>query len=290
MERSFLIITRGEPIPINAVYVSEELLKRGQNVAILRQVVYKVGRWERYRAQWKRCERLLKRRGVFTFLDNVLLLVPPCALLSSFISTENSHEDIQETVFPGSLRSKIDELKIRTLWYDIADANSTEAGRFVRKVAPDVIVLAGAPIMKEDIFKLAKDMAINMHLGITPMYQGCSPFVWAISRSDFNNIGFTIHHVAPTVDSGPIILQRKIDWKPWWSFRRLDYELIHAMSCGTLEVIDRYLSGENFSKGNLQNTGSAETLPPAGLLTLMRAYQAKKSHLKSTKTYKSGTN
>ncbi len=210
MKRNFLVVTKGEHIPINALYVGQQLLERRQNVALLREINQKSKSWK-YR--WKYYRRLLKKRGLFTFVDNILLSILSFAYLASFISTEGGHETFEEIVFPGSshLRSSIEDYKARMVWHDTTDVNSAESEQFVRQFGPDVIILAGAPIIKENIFKLAKDMAINMHLGITPAYQGSTPFIWAIANHDFNNIGFTIHHVAQVVDSGPIILQREKD-------------------------------------------------------------------------------
>ena len=280
IKKNFLIITRHEHIPINALYVIAELLIRGQNVVVLRQLDRIDRGWKGFRRRWKYYRRLLKKRGAFTFIDNILSNLPYLAsfVRKVFMRTEGVHENMEEIVFGGNLRLNIEDYKARTVWQDVADVNVAESEEFVRQVAPNVIVLAGAPIVRKNIFKLAKDIAINMHLGITPKYQGCNPFIWAIANRDFDNIGFTIHHVAPKVDSGTIILQRKIDWDPRWSFQRLDYELIYAMSRGTLEVIDRYLNGGDLNKDNFQNIKNAQTLQPAGLLTFMRAYRAKKSY------------
>ncbi len=50
------------------------------------------------------------------------------------------------------------------------------------------------------------------------------------------------------------------------------------MSLGTLEVVDQYLNEKHLREENTQTIANAKTFPPAGLLTLMRAYRAKRAY------------
>ena len=52
-----------------------------------------------------------------------------------------------------------------------------------------------------------------MHESLLPKFRGFAPINWAIINGE-NEIGITIHYIAETVDTGSILLQKKIPIDP----------------------------------------------------------------------------
>jgi len=94
--------------------------------------------------------------------------------------------------------------KIRCIAHE--NINSTEIANALKEINPDVIVLAGPPIVKEHIFEIANMYTINVHRSILPKYAGLEAIFWALYHNE-KEIGATIHTVEKGIDAGDIIYQ-----------------------------------------------------------------------------------
>ncbi|OGZ27131.1 MAG: hypothetical protein A2365_00480 [Candidatus Nealsonbacteria bacterium RIFOXYB1_FULL_40_15] len=92
---------------------------------------------------------------------------------------------------------------------EIQDINSLESGKIIEKIAPDLVIVSGTGIIKENILKLSR-VFLNIHCGITPKYRGVHGGFWAMSKKDFDNLGVTIHMVDKGIDTGKVIYQSRI--------------------------------------------------------------------------------
>ena len=90
----------------------------------------------------------------------------------------------------------------------IDDINSQKVEEQLTKIKPDVIILAGPPIIKENIFSQSRKFTINVHRGILPKYAGLDAIFWALYNNE-SEIGATVHVVTKGIDAGDIIAQRK---------------------------------------------------------------------------------
>jgi len=86
-----------------------------------------------------------------------------------------------------------------------AAINSQVSVAKIASLRPDVILVGGAPILKPEIFSLARLACFNIHYGIAPKYRGEHTIFWPMMKGDFDNIGITIHHVAKKVDAGGVV-------------------------------------------------------------------------------------
>lgn len=73
------------------------------------------------------------------------------------------------------------------------------------ELAPDVLVLIGCPILRDEVLSIPKLGTINVHLGIAPRYRGEHTIFHALRQRDYAHIGATIHQVDRGIDSGPLI-------------------------------------------------------------------------------------
>lgn len=88
------------------------------------------------------------------------------------------------------------------------DINSDEFILFLEGLNPDLIVLGGAPLLKEKILNLPRIGIINSHPGILPQAKGMD----VVAHSIINKIplGVTVFKVDTGIDSGPILLKRDL--------------------------------------------------------------------------------
>jgi len=82
--------------------------------------------------------------------------------------------------------------------------------RYLKKNKVDLICLAGfMKILSSDFIKKFKNPILNIHPSLLPKYKGLNTHRRAITNKDKYS-GATVHLVTPKLDSGKIILQKKV--------------------------------------------------------------------------------
>ncbi len=82
--------------------------------------------------------------------------------------------------------------------------------RYLRKNKIDLVCLAGfMKILSSHFIKKFKNPILNIHPSILPRYKGLNTHIKAIKNKDKFS-GATVHLVTPKLDSGKIILQKKV--------------------------------------------------------------------------------
>ena len=79
----------------------------------------------------------------------------------------------------------------------------------VRSLAPDLLVHAGAGILRPDLLATPRLGTLNAHMGILPRYRGMNVAEWA--RLEGNPVGCTVHLVNAGIDTGDIVAVREVD-------------------------------------------------------------------------------
>jgi methionyl-tRNA formyltransferase len=84
----------------------------------------------------------------------------------------------------------------------------------VRALAPDVIVvMAYGQILPKEVLEIPKKACLNLHASLLPRHRGASPIQAAIVAGD-GDTGITVIYMAEGLDTGDMLLQRKIDISP----------------------------------------------------------------------------
>jgi methionyl-tRNA formyltransferase len=77
-------------------------------------------------------------------------------------------------------------------------------------IKPDlVIVVAYGAFLKAEMIKIPTLGCINLHSSLLPKYRGATPVQWAVMNGE-KETGWTTFYIDQGMDSGDIILQRKI--------------------------------------------------------------------------------
>jgi len=73
-----------------------------------------------------------------------------------------------------------------------------------------LISILGNQIFKNDIIHLAPKGCINLHTSLLPKYRGLMPTFW-VMKNDESHTGVSVFYVNEGIDSGPIIIQKRLE-------------------------------------------------------------------------------
>lgn len=85
--------------------------------------------------------------------------------------------------------------------------------QFLKEVKPDIIIQAGAGVMKPCTFSLARLGAINLHHGIMPEVRGIESTFWCLFYGIKDKIGVSCHFIDEGIDTGSVIAQAYLNSK-----------------------------------------------------------------------------
>jgi len=81
---------------------------------------------------------------------------------------------------------------------------------FASHDADVAVVVAYGRILPDEFLRAPRRGCINVHFSLLPKYRGAAPANWAIVNGE-TETGVTTMFIEPTLDTGPILLQRKIE-------------------------------------------------------------------------------
>jgi len=84
----------------------------------------------------------------------------------------------------------------------------------IRALQPDAIVaMAYGQILPREVLEIPRIACLNLHASILPRWRGAAPIQAAIAAGD-RETGITVMYMDEGLDTGDILLQRKIDFLP----------------------------------------------------------------------------
>ncbi len=122
------------------------------------------------------------------------------------------------------------------------DLSGDPGERFVRQHAPDLIVFTGGGLVRQNILQIPKYGVLNCHTGVLPAFRGMDVVEWTAMEDAIQKIGFgvTLHYMDKGVDTGSILLVRRIQPASRDTFltirMRLEVEMVAAMLEGVQEI------------------------------------------------------
>ena len=88
--------------------------------------------------------------------------------------------------------------------------NHPESVDKIKALQPDLLIsILGNQIFKEDIINLAPKGCLNLHTALLPKYRGLMPTFWVLKNNE-KYTGVSVFYVDQGIDSGPIIVQKKV--------------------------------------------------------------------------------
>jgi methionyl-tRNA formyltransferase len=92
-----------------------------------------------------------------------------------------------------------------------ASINNQNSVRKIKAFNPDLLVsILGNQIFKSPIINLAPYGCLNLHSSLLPKYRGLMPTFWVLKNNE-KTTGVSVFYVDEGIDSGPIIVQTKVE-------------------------------------------------------------------------------
>jgi len=85
--------------------------------------------------------------------------------------------------------------------------NSKRMAELITDVRPEVCFVFGAPLLKENIFRIPRRGCINIHTGLVQHHRGVDSPYWALYERRPELLGATLHYIDSSIDGGDIISQ-----------------------------------------------------------------------------------
>lgn len=89
--------------------------------------------------------------------------------------------------------------------------NHDESIERIKNYKPDLLIsILGNQIFREQIINLAPKGCLNLHTALLPKYRGLLPTFW-VMKNDEKYTGVSVFFVDEGIDSGPIIVQERVE-------------------------------------------------------------------------------
>ena len=155
----------------------------------------------------------------------------------------------------GSLKSLAHRYKIPLLV--VRNLNQSQSQRFLGRLKPDVIAFTGGGLIRSNILSIPRLGILNCHTGLLPQFRGMDVVEWTAAEGEIGHVGFgvTLHLMDKGLDTGPILLRKKMEAKPGDTFHsirtRLEVQMVKMMVAGVRGLRDRKLKPipQNLNRG-----------------------------------------
>ncbi len=141
--------------------------------------------------------------------------------------------------------------------WETAEINSPETAQQVRQISPDMLLVHGSSLVKDNLINLAK-IPLNLHWGLSPYYRGVNSTMRALVNWDINNIGVTVHCLSKKIDGGEILGQSRANISAQDTIHTIPLQLTYLGTELMIKAIQKYRLGEelifksqDFTKGFL---------------------------------------
>ena len=101
--------------------------------------------------------------------------------------------------------------------------HSKSSRELIRSLDPDLGILYGTNIIREEVFGIPRLGSINLHQGLAPLYRGGPTVFWELFNGE-SEVGITVHFVVSKVDAGDIIVQQRMPLNYDFRVYGLEYE------------------------------------------------------------------
>lgn len=133
--------------------------------------------------------------------------------------------------------------------------NGPDARATVGGVDPDALLVYGTTIVREPMLRLARDLAFNLHTGISPRYRGTDCAFWPIVNGEPEWVGATVHECTQDVDGGQIFATAQAHWHADDGIHELFARAVMVGADMYVDAVRRYLD-EGRIEGERQDLAS----------------------------------
>ena len=113
----------------------------------------------------------------------------------------------------------------------VSDLNDEHSLIFLREHSPDLVLFTGGGLIRKQILDVSGRGVLNAHMGLLPHYRGMDVVEWPFVENHHSDIeiGVTLHVMDQGVDTGPILMRRRIPIRSGDTFERIRQRFETAM-------------------------------------------------------------
>ena len=145
---------------------------------------------------------------------------------------------------------------------DVESLNSSASQALLKRLAPDLVVMASRELLRPEVLKLATIGFIGCHPGILPDFRGAYASFWAMHEGKKDKIGLSVYLATPGIDTGPLVAERVI--APAFGVQHFKVESERLILEGTRELLAAI---EQAERGALKTYTKPD--PPGPLYSLV---------------------
>ena len=164
---------------------------------------------------------------------------------------------------------------------EVENHNHAACREMLETFSPGLVVLGGTRIIRPSILAVPPRGTVNAHPGLLPRLRGSSSVAWALYKD--LPLGSSVHFVEPSIDTGPIILRRRLPVRQGDTCERLVRQVLTLSGELMAETLALFEAGE--VQGDPQDPEAGETLRviPPDLLAQAKARlaQGRYSHFEN---------
>jgi folate-dependent phosphoribosylglycinamide formyltransferase PurN len=123
---------------------------------------------------------------------------------------------------------------------EMIEAHNVNSDAFAERLAalaPDIMIVNGAPLLERRIYAVPRLGTLNVHFGLSPWYRGSFAQFWAVYHGDLDHLGATLHFIDDGVDTGPVVGYAFPERGP----RDSEATIMARSAIGITEVIEKAL-------------------------------------------------
>ena len=130
----------------------------------------------------------------------------------------------------------------------VTDHNDPRALELLKNLNPDVIAFTGGGLLRKELLSIPRLGVLNCHSGLLPLYRGMDVVEWPMVEGKLQEIGvgLTLHFMDAGVDTGPILLQRRVEIRRGDTItalrRRMEPMMVEVMLEGLRGLRDQTLT------------------------------------------------
>lgn len=194
------------------------------------------------RAGLERMRSSIKRAGLQLFLSRSLSRML-CRVLNGRLDQKIHNILYDENEIEASIRAAQAPVRLCNRY------GEPEVLRWIRDLAPDILVVHSATIVPRSVRELARTgLVIGGHPGLTQFFRGGDSTFRAIYQGRSQDVGWSVFHVDKGVDTGDIISQGRLELNSGDSFTTVDWRAMLCIAEEQARVINEFGEGVEIAR------------------------------------------
>lgn len=147
--------------------------------------------------------------------------------------------------------------------------NNKNIANKINTITPDLIICCGISVLSKKFIDLINTKNIlNLHGGNPLEYRGLDSHLWSIYHNDFKNIQVTLHFLEKKIDTGDIVIKRKINLDKVKYLHELRYFNILLCEKMVTSIINYFKKSRKIKRNPQKNKGRYYSSIPDDLVQL----------------------